>query len=177
MKRIITLLSACVVLLSCNNYYKAITVTNPSTGNITENLNHTNRYNILRNGNKAFAISSAAVASDGQTVQCSLATLPENHQLHLTKGRRGKMIYRQAGNEESERGVLNETHFYMVPDTAMVPGNYTLAVNQFQKIEVLQKDQKRTTKNHIITGVVITGGVLLFSAAIFSSALASITFL
>ena len=177
MKKITGILAISIALLSCNSYYKAITVAKPTATNITENLNHNNRYSILRNGSQAYAMGNVFFTADSQYIQCSLATLPDEHKLHLTNGRRGKMIYKQAGGESDETAVLNEVHFYIIPDTIAVPGSYTTAVNKIQKIEVLEKDKARTAKSHVIGGLIITGIVVVAAATIAASAFASGTWL
>lgn len=51
--------------------------------------------------------------------------------------------------------VLNEVHFHIQPDNTAVIGSYTLQLDKIQKIEVIEKDKKRTTNSHIFGALLI----------------------
>lgn len=62
--------------------------------------------------------------------------------------------------------MLNEVHFYITPDTVPKFGKYTLDLNKVQKIEVIEKDKKRTTGSYVLGGLIITSVIILITAAI-----------
>ena len=172
MKKIIGVLSISVILLSCNNYYKALTVTKPGKGYVTENLNQSNKYPILRNGGQAYAMKNISFTPDSQYIQCNLTNLPEEHKLHLTNGKKGKMVYSKAGADDADVVILNEVHYFQTPDISAVPGPYQIPFINLNKMEILEKDKKRTATNHAVSGLLITGGSLLFLGLVFAMSLA-----
>ena len=66
--------------------------------------------------------------------------------------------------------VLDEVHFYIQPDSVAVPGMYNLQLSQIQKIEVIEKDKKRTTTSYILGTIGITLGALALPILIYIAA-------
>lgn len=157
----------------CHNYYmanrpKATQVSQKAS--IVDSLNKQGRYFILRSGSQAYYIDDIVLSDDRKIMQCTLDTLPNIHQLYLTRGRRGKMQYKV--RDPVDMNVLNEVHFYIAPDNSLTAGAYTLQLDQVQKIEVIEKDRKRTTASYILGGLAIGVGA---TAAIGIIAAASYT--
>ena len=169
MKKMIGLAMIVLALSSCNQYYKA-TLANIGESSIStiENLKNAGRYFILRNVTQAFAMSNMVVNKGERTVQCTLDSLPPEHQLHLDKGIRGKMIYEKM--EGYDTPVLNEVHLYTTGNNTVQSGPYTIPVSQIQKIEVLEKDRQKTTNRHIVGGSV---AILATAATVFVIAVAA----
>lgn len=145
---------ASVLISSCHNYYMAVRVPKdvPTNGAATvDSLRLTDRYFILRNGSEAFYMSNIVLSADKQRLQCTLEKLSTNHSLHLIKGRGANMRYK--GGESNDLLVLNEVHFYTPYDASAMVGNYTLSLNKIEKIEVIEKDRKRTTSSYVIGAV------------------------
>ncbi len=152
---------------SCQNFYKA---TSPAYKNEAEkaakvdSLRLTSRYFILRNGSEAFYMKNPVLSADQKTLQCTLDNLSPLNKLHLTNGRGGNMRYKK--NDIADYSVLNEVHLYIPPDNNAVLGKYTLALDKVQKIEVIEKDQKRTTSSYVIGAIGITVGALTVATII-----------
>ena len=166
--------SAILLLYACHNYYKASPV---PMGILTEraatvdSLRLTERYFILRNGSESFYMKNAILNADQKTMDCILDTLPFYHQLHLVNGHNGKMKYQKGNNMDLM--VLNEVHFHIQPDNTAALGHYTLQLDKIQKIEVIEKDKKRTTNSYVIGAIGFTIGaialVTVIAAALKSS--------
>jgi hypothetical protein len=152
---------------SCKNYYKAI---RPSYNNETEkakivdSLRLSSRSFILRNGAEAFYMKTPILSADQKTLVCNLEELSSFNKLHLTSGRKGNMQYIK--NDKNDLAVLNEVHLYINPDTAAVLGRYTLSLDKVQKIEVIEKDRKRTTNSYVIGAIGISLSALAVATII-----------
>jgi hypothetical protein len=165
-----------LVLLSintgCSNYYKATqSPLGPTSerSKVVDSLKLENRYFVLRNGSQAYTMENISLNADQKTLDCMLDTLASNHKLHLENGRKGKMQYIRQNPEDL--AVLNEVHFYIQPDNAVLMGQYTLQLDKIQKIEIIEKDKKRTTKSYVIGAA----GVTLVSLGLFAGAVALIS--
>jgi hypothetical protein len=168
MKKLMAIAIALITLCSCSNYYKAVTTNNPITTASIEDLKMKDKYFILRDGNKAFAMKSISLSADQKNLHCTLDSLPDEHKLHLTKGRNGKMKYKKAtgGDSEDESILLNEVHVYIVPDSAAVTGPYTIVQEKLLKIEALEADKKKTNQSAALgIGITVTAIVLVLGAA------------
>ncbi len=164
-------IGAMVLLTGCNHYYKATQLQSP--GNIhkaeaIDSLKNEKRYFILRNGDRAYFMRNASVSKDKQAIVSLLQNPGVDHRLHLVNGRHGKLIYKT--KIPHDRHVLNEVHFYITPDTKTIAGQYNLNLNNIQKIEVIEKDKKRTRKSAgvgLLVGIVgVSAGLTLFILAI-----------
>ncbi len=158
---------ALIIFSACNNYYKATRRTPVSSmekAASIDSLKSENRYFILRSGSEEFYMKNILISADQKSVTCYLDTLAFNHQLHLVKGRGGNFKYRD--NSPIDRQVLNEVHFYIPADSTAKLGQYTLAMDKIQKIEILEKDKKRTTNSYVIGGLGIALGTFALVTAI-----------
>ncbi|MGG9964341.1 hypothetical protein [Ferruginibacter sp. SUN106] len=158
---------------ACHNYYKAVPT--PATNSnekaaTVDSLKLQSRYFVLRNGSLSYLMNNIVISEDKKSLTCNLQTLPENHQLHLVKGRRGKMQYNKSNTNDLT--VLNEVHFYIASNEATATGNYTLQLDKVEKIEVIEKDKKRTTSSYVIGALGYTAGGLAI-AFIIAAALKS----
>ena len=159
---------------SCSNYYKAITAAEPAKAASLNDFQDNQKYYILRNGNSAFAMKNITISSDRKNVQCTLEELPFDHKLYVTNGTNGKMKYKtKTYTDDDESGVLTEVHIYLTPGSKTGTGAYTLALENIQKAEIIEKDKIKTKRSHV-TGTVIgvsatVIGVLGIAALILSS--------
>ena len=115
-----------VALSCCHNFYKATTANTTSILQTSESINRLkqqNRFFILRNGNRSYYMKALSLSDDQRTLNATLDTLPSNHLLYLTHGRKGKMLFKKNGLDE---GVLTEVHLFISKDTNLLPGNYSL---------------------------------------------------
>ena len=158
-------------LASCHNYYKAIIAApgnNVDKAAKIQRLQLEKRYFVLRNGSEAFHLINPVLNADKTAFECTLDTLSILDKLHLTKGRKGKMQYKKFKPEDI--AVLNEVHLYVTPDATAAEGKYLLALDKLQKIEVIEKDKKRTTGSYVMGGLGITAGALIITSIIFVAA-------
>lgn len=165
-----------IVLTSCNNYYKAIVASDPAKAGNIENLKMQKKYFILRSGGQAFAMNNISVSADQKTIQCTLDSLPIEHMLYSTKGAKNKMKYKDIkSSDENESGVLNEVHLYVNPNANIAVGNYTLLLEQVQKIEILEKDKAKTRASYGMGMGIGIGAAVLVAAGVFAIIASSIT--
>ena len=158
------------LLIGCSNYYKAVSI--PLKNNVQkaaklDSLKQANRTFILRNGSKAFYVSSPVPDAAQNKMGCTLDTLFNFNKLHLTKGRGRKMRYKK--NNPTDFSVLNEVHIYIGPDDKIALGKNNIALDKIQKIEVIEKDKRRTTGSYLLGGIGIAAGIIVIAAAIFAS--------
>ena len=158
------------LLIGCSNYYKAVST--PLKNNVQkaaklDSLKQANRTFILRNGSNAFYVSSPVADAVQNKMECTLDTLFNFNKLHLTKGRGGKMRYKK--NNPADLSVLNEVHIYIGTDDKIVLGKNNFALDKIQKIEVIEKDKRRTTGSYLLGGIGIAAGIIVIAAAIFAS--------
>lgn len=171
MKKILSLITLSMLLFSCNNYYKAVTLKEELKPAKLEEFNMKKKYYILRNGSQALSMKKISFTADGKSLQCILEELPKEHQLHLTKGNKGQMIYRPQSEYKNEEIILDEVHFYLPFKNAIPTGSYSFNISELTKIEVLEKDKVRTKKSYTTgilagtaTGLVATAGLILVIA-------------
>ena len=173
MKKILIPVLILMGLSSCSNYYKAITATEPTKAASFKDFADSSKYYILRNGNDAFVMKNNSMSSDRKNVQCTLAELPFDHKLHVNAGAGSKMKYKtKKYTDDDEAGVLNEVHIYLTPGNKTEMGTYTLALQNIQKAEIIEKDKAKTQRSHalgltlgITIPIVIVGGLIGISIA------------
>lgn len=166
MKKILIPVLILIGLSSCSNYYKAITATEPTNAASFNGFQDNLKYYILRNGNSAFVMKNISVSSDRKYLQCTLEELPFEHKLHVTTGTDSKMKYKtKSYTDDDETAVLNEVHIYLTPGSKTQTGAYTLALENIQKEEIIEKDKIKTQRSHalgltlgITLPIVIVGG-------------------
>jgi hypothetical protein len=156
---------------SCHNYYQATTKTKDPA--VIDSLNIANRDFILRNGNKAYYMKIGAMSEDRKTVKVTLDSLSFIHQVYVNNGPKRNLKYKKT----SQQGVLNEVHFYIPYDsTIQIPSSYTLALDKVQKIEVIEKDKKRTTNSYVIGAIGYIIGAIVVAAIIIAATKSSCPF-
>ena len=166
-----------LLIVGCKNYYKA---TPARVGTLTEkastvnSLRLSNRYFILRTGSESFYMKNPMLSADQKTLECTLDTLSSATLEHIIKMQTGNMKYHK--NEPDELFVLNEVHFYIPPDTAVAYGKFTLDLDKVQKIELIEKDTKRTANSHVIGAIGFTLGALAVVAIIVAATKSSCPF-
>jgi hypothetical protein len=151
----------------CHTYYKPLTVAPAGNNQITQNVDSLklkNRYFVLRSASEAYYMKHIQINPDHTVLTCTLDTLPPDHKLHLVNGLKGRRRYNR--NDPASLAVLNEVHLYIQPDNTVATGEYSLALSQVQKIEVIQKDQKRTTNSYVLGALGYTIGTWALITAI-----------
>jgi len=161
----------------CHNYYKATALKKKTTSNYAgaiDSLKLTNRYFVLRNGNESYYMKNTVLSPDQKNLTCTLEELSPFNKFHLLNGGKGKMQYKKT--DQNQLAVLNEVHFYITPDNAAAFGQYTLPLDKVQKIEVIEKDRKRTTNSYVIGAVGYTLGAVAVVAIIIAATKSSCPF-
>jgi uncharacterized lipoprotein YajG len=170
MKNTTGVLAAIILLSSCSNYYKVITVSSPDISRSTAALNMKNRFFILHSDSAVFAMNTPSV-SDDNTINCALSSLPDNHKLHLPGLENKKLKYKGGRNEYDETGVLNEVHLYVSSDGSFTNGSVKIPLNTLNKIEIIEKDKQKTKKSHTIGFAISTVSVIVAAGIIIASSL------
>ncbi|MGH2563936.1 MAG: hypothetical protein ACRDE5_05455, partial [Ginsengibacter sp.] len=158
---------------ACNHYYKAVRSESPVSGKAVDSLQNQNRYFILRNGSDAYYMTNMVLSEDRKTLRCVLDSLPQDHQLYLTHGRNGNMRYIPSKNDNT---VLNEVHLFIKNTDSIRKGYATIDLSRIQKIEVIEKDKKRTTNSYVIGALGYTIGALAVVAIIVAATKSSCPF-
>lgn len=155
----------------CHNYY--MVTTKKKDPAVIDSLHTANRDFILRNGNKAYYMKMGAMSEDRKTVQVSLDSLSFIHEVYIKNGPKQNLKYRKPAQE----GVLNEVHFYIPYDSSIqIPSSYTLSLDKVQKIEVIEKDKKRTTNSYVIGTIGYTLGAMAVAIIIIAATKSSCPF-
>jgi hypothetical protein len=160
LRRIAFSIAICVLLTadtSCfRHYYKIAKGPVEATPARITQLQEDSRYFILRSGPNAYRMKDVSVDSERQLVHCTLDSLPIEHLLHVRGGlRHGNKQYRFA---KPERVVLTEVHLY-VPTEQMQYGDFTLDLRRVENIEIIQKDNGRTTGSYVLGSVAVVGTI------------------
>ncbi len=169
----------CIILFftACHNFYKATQTpagSSPAKAVSIDSLKLQNRYFVLRNGNQAYYMNNISLSDDKKTLSCTLDTLAPNHQLHLVNGRKGNLQYKKSSIDDLM--VLNEVHFYIQRDNAAAIGQYSLQLDKIQKIEVIEKDKKRTTSSYVVGAIGYTLGSIALVGVIIAATKSSCPF-
>jgi hypothetical protein len=163
------LIAGFLVLLftaGCHNYYKATPYHTGSDASATlDSLYNLNRHFILRNGPEAFYMKNLVLSNNQKTLTALLDTVPPDHRLHLLGGHRNNLQYKK-GNPK-EFSVLSEVHLYTrFLRHASSGETVSLPLDSLQKIEVIEKDAKRTTNSYVIGAIGYTAAAFVAAAAI-----------
>ena len=162
-------------LSCCHNFYKA---TKANTNGLSQTsasisqLKNQNRFFILRSGTKAYYMKTLSLSDDQKTLSTTLDSLPPDHKLYLKYGRKGKMLYKK----NTDEAVLTEVHLFISKDSTLQTGNYSLALDKVQKIEVIEKDKQRTTGSYVIGAIGYTIGAIAVAAIIVAATKSSCPF-
>ena len=172
MKKILIPLLILFGFCSCSNYYKAALASEPGKSATFNDFKDTKKYYILRAGSEAFAMKNIAVSNDNKNLQCTLEEIPFEHQVYIKNVTTGKMKYKDS-ESDNETGVLNEVHIYITPGNKIATGLYTLAFENIQKAETIEKDKVKTKRSHTagtiigisgaVVGVVVIAAVIIYS--------------
>ena len=177
MKKLLIPVMILIGFSSCSNYYKALTVSEPTKAISLNDFQDNQKYYILRNGNSAFVMKNISVNSDRKNVQCTLEELPFDHKLYVTNGTDGKMKYKTKNTtDEDEAGVLNEVHIYITPGSKTATGAYTLALENIQKAEIIEKDKVKTKKSFVMGTAIGVSSAVVFVGAVVALIAASSSF-
>lgn len=152
----------------CASYYKAISTpveTNAQKATTIDMLKNNGRVFILRDGKNAFLINEPVVSEAKNKMDCILDTVSDINKLHLTLGRKGKMKYKKV--IPSDKAVLNEVHVYVDAGSNPALGSYSIPLESINKIEVIKKDEHKTTGSHLLGGIGIILGAGLAAIIIF----------
>jgi hypothetical protein len=164
------ILALLFAIAGCNRYYMAVKTNSKDNPDKTvDSLKNESRYFILRSPSQAYFMRNIVLSEDRKSITCTLDDIPIEHQYYVYKGK-GNMRYKDAF-------VLNEVHMYIANDTLLNKGRYKLSLDQIQKIEVIEKDKKRTTNSYVIGALGYTIGALAVVAIIVAATKSSCPFI
>jgi hypothetical protein len=63
--------------------------------------------------------------------------------------------------KDLDNAIFSEVHIYIPDNSLITTGNYSVPLGKIQKIEILEKDRAKTTKNHWLNIAGITVAVAL----------------
>lgn len=139
------------ICTGCHNYYQALRVnTADKTQAIQtiDSLKLQNRFFILRSGYTSYYMKDLKINPERTTLTCTLDTLPYWH--HFLKYNKYIEKQRYTKKDTFTASILNEVHLYIPADHTIITGKYLLTLNDVQKIEIIQKDKKRTTNSYVL---------------------------
>ena len=167
-KSLLVALFSLTLMTACQNYYMA--TARPKEASSIDSLTRLNRYFVLRSGSQAFYMKNLSLSADRKTLDATLDTLSPGHRLYLSNGHNGKMRYKKSYSHHIT--VLSEVHLYTAGDNkAAIGSRYTLPLDQVQKIEVIEKDKKRTTSSYVIGAIGAIGATVEAFALVVGSVL------
>jgi hypothetical protein len=154
-----------IFLTGCHNYYKGTSYFNePDQQHKIDSLQKANKIFILRTPTEALAIKDLELNVKNSTISFSPGIIPEEHQLHLKMGRKGKLRFKPGKPEDV---LLNEVHLYTLSNSKFnVDEVALLSMNNIYQVEVLRKDRGKSTLSHFL-GFLIGVGVLFGLLIIF----------
>jgi hypothetical protein len=174
MKKMTGLFCFSLLLLSCNSYYKTLTVQNPSGTDCKQAIDMPNRYFVFHSDSAVFAMQDISLTNNSSTLKYKLAELPVEHMLHLNNSKTKKFKYTTGKGEYDRSAVVNEIHIYADSDTASTTGMNEIAVANLTRIEILEKDKPKTRRKRAIgwgvgAAVAVVGiGLILASSLKFN---------
>ncbi|MBP6025225.1 hypothetical protein [Ferruginibacter sp.] len=174
MKKIIRLFSISLFLLSCNSYYKVLTVQNPAGTACKQAIDMKNRYFIFHSDSAVYAMEDISLTNNNTELKYRLAELPTAHMLHLNNSKTKKFKYSTGKGEYDESSVLNEIHIYADGATASASGTNEIAVAKLTKLEILEKDKAKTRKKRAVAWGISTAGIIVVGALIIESSVKKI---
>lgn len=178
MKKLLIAILIAGAFSSCSNYYRVIAAPEPTKPTSYNNFQNSMKYYVLRNGSEAFAMKNISISTDRKNLECTLESLPQEHQVYIKNGSTGKLKYKKAGYEQAdEAAVLNEVHIYITPGLTTGPGTFSLALANIQKIELIEKDKTKTRNSHAMGVGIGIGATLLILLGIGAAMYSSTSFL
>jgi hypothetical protein len=167
MKKIMGLFLVSTVLLSCNGYYKAITVKDPTDADRINTLAMKNRYFILHTDSTAFVMEDISLI-ENNAIKCYLDILPGIHSLHVNNSN-PKMKYSVGGGEYDESGVVNEIHFYMAAGGDYKIGSNQIPLQKITGIDILERDKQKMRRQKLVGWGIGVGSVVVVAGLIINS--------
>jgi hypothetical protein len=170
MKKIIYLFSFSLFLLSCNSYYKVLTVQNPAGTDCKQVIDMKNRYFIFHSDSAVFAMEDISFTNNNTELKYKLTELPAAHMVHLNNSKTKKFKYSTGKGEYDESTVVNEIHIYADGANA-ASGTNGIAVAKLTKLEILEKDKAKTRKKRTIAWGITSAGIITVGALLIESSL------
>ena len=152
---------------SCN-YYKPI-LTSPSLSSSAKSkeiASQIQRTFIVRSNQGNFLLKNVNVRVDQEDITGILEPIPEEHQAYINDK------YSKFSYDSETKPVLQELHLYAPLDpTAKIGSTVTIPISSIIKMEIIERDKKRSATNSIIYGVSIIIIPFFVVGAIFSAQL------
>jgi hypothetical protein len=158
-----------IFIVACN-YYKPIP-TSPSlssSAKTKEIASQSQRTFIVRSNQGDFLLKNVNVRLDKEDMTGILESVPEYHQTYI-KDEKLRYSY-----DSKTKPVLQELHIYAPLDPASKIGStVTIPISSIARMEIIERDKKRSTTNTIILATGVTLGALAVAAIITSASVAN----
>ena len=152
------------------NYYKPIP-TSPSLSSDAKSkeiASQSQRTFIVRSNQGNFLLKNVNVRLDKEDIIGILESIPEEHQTYIKDE---KLTY---SYDSKTKPVLQELHIYAPLDpTAKIGSTVTIPISSIARMEIIERDKKRSTTNSIILATGVTLGALALAAIVTSASAAN----
>ena len=157
-----------ILFTAACNYYKPI-LTSPSLSSSAKSkeiASMSQRAFIIRSNQGDFLLKNVNVQVDEEELIGMLGPIPEEHQTYIDDK------YSKFSYDSETKPVLQELHLYVPLDSDVKFGSIvTIPISSITKMEIIERDKKRSTTNSIIYGVGLLILPLVLFFIIFSSQL------
>lgn len=148
------LLIACINMFMGCRYFKPVATNNANNQTKTRELTLQQRQDkdfILHVGSKRYLMNKISVDTTNMQISGTLDKVPLEHSAYMPG--RGRVYYKKRGQQV----VLNEVHLFADTSVkATIDQNITLKAGDIKKIELIEKDQGKTTASYILGGLGLT---------------------
>ncbi|MES2649202.1 MAG: hypothetical protein V4717_20155 [Bacteroidota bacterium] len=161
---LIMLVSSVNFFMGCNRYFKPVVLNTPTaetTQASLKKLSNQNKFFILRTKDYSYAMRNIVFDETSMTMKGIISELPVEHFLYVDAiGNKYKIPKR--GN--AEYSLLEEVHLFVTNSTQIdTLQPFVLPLSAVERIEVIEKDAKRTTSSYVwgIAGVTLGAGLMV----------------
>lgn len=168
--RLTSCLLLMVTIFGCHNYYRLSNHKITDRSSAIDSFKNVMRYFVLRTPSQAWYMRNTILSNDRKLLTTTLDTLPQNHKVHLDNGH-GKMRYKSVN-----AAILSEVHLYISDDKQLDVGSYSLSLDKILKIEVIEKNNKKTLNSYVIGTLGYTMGTIALAGAIIAATKSSCPF-
>ncbi len=144
-----------LLFIAACNYYKPIPISPSlsSSAKTKEIGSQSQRTFIVRSNQGNFLLKNVNVRLDKEDMTGILESIPEDHQAYIKDE---KLTY---SYDSKTKPVLQELHIYApLEPTAKIGSMVTIPISSISRMEIIERDKKRSTTNTILLAVGVTAG-------------------
>lgn len=168
------LVAAGFIFFQACNYYKPIqTSTSASSENKTMQIDSLrNKVFILHSSQGIYLLRDMRTNVEQQVLTATLDVVPIEHQNYVNDSK-GKYRY-----QKDNQAVLYEVHLYAkLEPSAAVGSNVVIPVSEITRMELIERDNKRSSSSTVMAALGITVGSLALISAIYALTKSSCPFI